>query len=78
MEYADKGNMLDHVNSKERLSENQRGRSFAQLVLILEYLHRELNGAHRDLKSENVLLDRYNTIRATTGNDDAKSSHNHG
>jgi serine/threonine protein kinase len=63
MELAENGNLLDYVNNNGRLSEDQARRYFAQLISVLEYLHRELKVAHRDLKCENVLLDRYNNIR---------------
>jgi serine/threonine protein kinase len=63
MEFAENGNLLDYVNSNGRLPEDQARRYFAQLVSVLEYLHFELKVAHRDLKCENVLLDRYNNIR---------------
>ncbi|OHT02672.1 CAMK family protein kinase [Tritrichomonas foetus] len=63
MEYVENGNLLDYVNSNGRLSEDQARRYFAQLVSCLEYLHCEKKVAHRDLKCENVLLDKYNNIR---------------
>jgi serine/threonine protein kinase len=46
-----------------RLSEDQARRYFAQLLSVLEYLHCAKKVAHRDLKCENILLDRYNNIR---------------
>jgi serine/threonine protein kinase len=63
MEYVENGNLLDYVNSNGRLSEDQARRYFTQLLSVLEYLHYERKVAHRDLKCENVLLDRYNNIR---------------
>ena len=63
MEYVENGNLLDYVNGNGRLSEDQARRYFTQLVSVLEYLHVEKKVAHRDLKCENVLLDRYNNIR---------------
>jgi serine/threonine protein kinase len=63
MEYVENGNLLNYVNTHGRLAEDQARRYFAQLVSVLEYLHVELKVAHRDLKCENVLLDRYNNIR---------------
>jgi serine/threonine protein kinase len=63
MEFVQNGNLLDYVNTNGRLSEDQARRYFAQLVSVLEYLHYERKVAHRDIKCENVLLDRYNNVR---------------
>lgn len=63
MEYVENGNLLDYVNDNGRLSEEQARRYFGQLISVLEYLHLDKKVAHRDLKCENVLLDRYNNIR---------------
>jgi serine/threonine protein kinase len=63
IEFAENGNMLDFVNQKGQLTEPQARHYFSQLVSVLEYLHVEKLVAHRDLKAENVLLDRYDNIR---------------
>lgn len=63
MEFVENGNLLDYVNNNGRLSEDQARRYFGQLVSVLEYLHHVKKVAHRDLKCENVLLDRYHNIR---------------
>jgi serine/threonine protein kinase len=63
MEYADQGSILDFVNRMGRLSEVQARRYFSQLISAIEYLHEVHKIAHRDLKAENVLLDRHLNLR---------------
>ena len=63
MEYIEHGNMLEFVNNNGRLTEDKARRYFCQLISALDYLHNKRFVAHRDLKAENVLLDRYDNIR---------------
>ena len=63
MEYLPSGDLLDEVNKKKGLSEKQAHRYFCQLVSALEYLHSELHVIHRDIKAENIMLDKYKNIR---------------
>jgi serine/threonine protein kinase len=63
MEYVGHNNLLDHVNENGNLTEDQARRYFCQLVWALEYLHNEKHVVHRDLKCENILLDRHDNIR---------------
>lgn len=63
MEYAESGSILTFINKIGRLPEPQARRYFSQLLSGIEYLHNEKQVAHRDLKAENVLLDRNMNIR---------------
>ena len=63
MEYSGKGELRDLVMSKGSLSEDKARKYFVQLVSVIEYLHNEKKTFHRDLKAENVLLDKHNNIR---------------
>jgi tRNA A-37 threonylcarbamoyl transferase component Bud32 len=63
LELVDHSNLRDHVNASGSLREDEARRYFSQIVWVLEYLHCEKHIAHRDLKCENILLDRHNNIR---------------
>jgi hypothetical protein len=63
MEYVEHGNILDFVNTNGRLTEDRARRYFCELISALDYLHNVKLIAHRDLKAENVMLDRNDNIR---------------
>ncbi|XP_059046828.1 uncharacterized protein LOC131842307 [Achroia grisella] len=61
-EYAPNGEIFDHLVSRGRMPETEAARSFAQMVAAVGYCH--ANGVvHRDLKAENLLLDRDMNIK---------------
>ncbi|XP_071965698.1 testis-specific serine/threonine-protein kinase 5-like [Antedon mediterranea] len=62
MEYLPGGDLLDYINRKGHLSECESRRIFHQLLDVVTYLH-NLDIVHRDIKCENVLLDRQNNIK---------------
>lgn len=62
-EIAEGGDMLHHINGSGGIPESEVRRFFVQLISAIDYLHNTLHVAHRDIKAENVLLDRYNNIR---------------
>lgn len=63
IEYCDSGSMHNFVRTNGKLMEQIARRYFIQLIAVLDYLHRVKRIAHRDLKLENVLLDKYFNIR---------------
>jgi len=63
MEYVENRSLLDFMNFNISIIENKARRFFNQVIIALEYLHNVLKVAHRDIKAENILLDRYNNIR---------------
>lgn len=63
MEYVQNGTLLNYINEKASLKEQEAARIFAQLVMVLQYLHETCNVCHRDIKAENILLDMNFNIR---------------
>ncbi|XP_064632541.1 testis-specific serine/threonine-protein kinase 1-like [Lineus longissimus] len=57
MEYAHSGDLLDYIKSHGALPESQARRMFLELCSAIRYCH-QLNIVHRDLKCENLLLDK--------------------
>lgn len=62
MELCVNGDLCQYIKSKGPLSEESSCRFFLQLCAAVQYLH-SLNVTHRDLKCENLLLDRNNNIK---------------
>jgi 5'-AMP-activated protein kinase catalytic alpha subunit len=63
MEYAGSGNLRDYIEMNGPLTEDRARCYFVQLISALEYLHTTSFVPHRDLKLENILLDRFNIIK---------------
>lgn len=61
MELVDGQTLYDHANFCGPFPEWKIRRYLAQLVVALEYLHKR-SIAHRDLKCENVMIDKYDNI----------------
>ncbi|XP_052739180.1 serine/threonine-protein kinase par-1 isoform X2 [Bicyclus anynana] len=61
-EYAPCGEIFDHLVSAGRMSEPAAARSFAQMVAAVGYCHAS-GVVHRDLKAENLLLDKDMNIK---------------
>ncbi|OXV08674.1 hypothetical protein Egran_03563 [Elaphomyces granulatus] len=64
MEYASGGELFDHILKNRYLKDHAARRLFAQLVSGVGYLHKK-GIVHRDLKLENLLLDRNRNIIIT-------------
>ena len=64
LEYASGGELFDHILAHSCLKEKDACRLFAQLISGVGYLHKK-GIVHRDLKLENLLLDRNRNIIIT-------------
>ncbi|TKS69447.1 Testis-specific serine/threonine-protein kinase 2 [Collichthys lucidus] len=62
MELCINGDLLKHINVRGPLPGHLSCRFFLQLCMAVEYLHKN-DLAHRDIKCENLLLDKYNNIK---------------
>lgn len=63
IEYAEKGNLLQFINSQEQLQEKLIKKIFVQLIISLDYLHNTMKLAHRDIKPENIVFDKHMNIK---------------
>ncbi|GEQ72002.1 hypothetical protein JCM33374_g5688 [Metschnikowia sp. JCM 33374] len=61
LEYASGGELFDFILKHKYLKENVAKKLFAQLVSGVDYMHSK-GLIHRDLKLENLLLDKHNNI----------------
>nr|XP_049707086.1 uncharacterized protein LOC110377828 isoform X1 [Helicoverpa armigera]XP_049707087.1 uncharacterized protein LOC110377828 isoform X2 [Helicoverpa armigera]XP_049707088.1 uncharacterized protein LOC110377828 isoform X3 [Helicoverpa armigera]XP_049707089.1 uncharacterized protein LOC110377828 isoform X4 [Helicoverpa armigera]XP_049707090.1 uncharacterized protein LOC110377828 isoform X5 [Helicoverpa armigera]XP_049707091.1 uncharacterized protein LOC110377828 isoform X6 [Helicoverpa armigera] len=61
-EYAPNGEIFDHLVSRGRMTEPEAARAFAQMVAAVGYCHAH-GVVHRDLKAENLLLDKDMNIK---------------
>lgn len=64
LEYASGGELFDYILNHRYLKDNAARRLFAQLISGVGYLHKK-GIVHRDLKLENLLLDRHRNIIIT-------------
>lgn len=57
MDYAEGGDLFEHIKAHKQLPRPEARRLFRQLVSALSYMHSQ-GYMHRDLKPENCLLDK--------------------
>ncbi|EIW69143.1 hypothetical protein TREMEDRAFT_31483, partial [Tremella mesenterica DSM 1558] len=64
LEFAGGGELFDHILANRYLKEKDAQKLFAQLISGVDYLHKK-HIVHRDLKLENLLLDKHRNIIIT-------------
>lgn len=64
LEYASGGELFDHILAHRYLKEKDACKLFAQLISGVAYIHSK-KIVHRDLKLENLLLDRHRNVIIT-------------
>lgn len=63
MEYVEGKTLLKLINMHKGIPEWQAQHYFCQLISVLDYLHNDLRITHRDIKTENIIVDNYGNIR---------------
>ena len=63
MEYCQGGTIKDVLQSNGPLDEHQASVIMAELVLALSYVHSVCGAIHRDVKPDNILLDKHGHVR---------------
>lgn len=64
LDYASGGELFDYIFHHKHLKDSMASRLFSQLVSGVDYMHSKLI-VHRDLKLENLLLDKHKNIIIT-------------
>lgn len=62
MQYCENGSILDLIHHERRLSEARAAHYFRQILAAVEYCHNQ-GICHRDIKCENILLDRHDVVK---------------
>lgn len=65
MEYSSEGTLMQQINQLGPMAAPGVKRIAIQLVSILDFLHNHIRFAHRDIKAENILLDKNKNIKLT-------------
>lgn len=64
LQLATKGDLLEYINSRSMLSEDEVRMLFCQLAAAMTYCHKE-HVVHRDLKCENILIGGDDKLKVT-------------
>lgn len=64
LQLASKGDLLEYINNRTMLSEDEVRMLFCQLAAAMAYCHKE-QVVHRDLKCENILIGGDDKLKVT-------------
>lgn len=62
MQYAENGSILDLIHRERRLPESRAAHFFRQILSAVDHCHSQ-GICHRDIKCENILLDRRDVVK---------------
>ena len=62
LEYADNGELFEHISARGRLEEEEAMKYFRQILSAVGYCH-SFNICHRDLKPENILMSKDGDVK---------------
>lgn len=62
LEYANKGNLYQHISSKGSLTDDQITSYFYQVCQAVNHVHSK-GYVHRDIKPENIIIDPYYRLK---------------
>ena len=65
MEYVPGGELFMHLRKQHKFSQSEAKFYAAEVLLAIEYLHKELDIIYRDLKPENILIGLEGHIKLT-------------
>lgn len=65
MELAECGELFNYIVTRPSIDENKARYYFQQFIASVDYLHRYAQISHRDLKSENTLINRFDNLKIT-------------
>jgi serine/threonine protein kinase len=62
IQYCENGTLEDLILRKKQIPEDSAKIIFSQIALALDFLHNDVHVAHRDIKPQNILLDKNNYV----------------
>ncbi|CAL5985894.1 Kinase [Hexamita inflata] len=63
MELAECGELFNYITTRKQIDEAKSRYYFQQFISAVDYLHRQAQISHRDLKSENTLINKFDNLK---------------